>query len=159
MLLLFFAASYYSTHHATKTESSSAVEGEVEERSRLVSRTTRSSRPPWRLRIQPRGAGSVLIPGLLDVSLHLDAARPPQEPVAVVDGVLMVRDAFAIKTHLQWVKSFKRFSVRTSQRDRIRLKNIRGCLHIWIPRPQVCRRRSNQSRRRSKTAGRRLSRP
>ena len=156
-MLLFFLLLPIIQHIMQPTESSSAVEGEVEERSRLVSRTTRSSRPPWRLRIQPRGARSVLIPGLLDVSLHLDAASPPQEPVTVVDGVLMIRNAFAIKTHLQWVKSLKRFSVRTSQR--IRLKNIRGCLHIWSPLPQVCRRRSNQSRRRSKTAGRRLSRP
>ena len=88
-------------------KSSSAVEGEVEERSRLVSRMTRSSRPPWRLRIQPRGARSVLIPGLLDVGLHLHAACPPQEPVTVVDCVLMIRDTFAIKTHLQWVKSLR----------------------------------------------------
>ena len=105
-MLLFFLLLPIIQHIMQPTESSSAVEGEVEERSRLVSRTTLSSRPPWRLRIQPRGARSVLIPGLLDVSLHLDAARPPQEPVAVVDGVLMVRDTFAVKTHLQWVKSF-----------------------------------------------------
>ena len=91
-------------HHATE---SGAVEVEVEDRSRLDWRTM-TLRPPWqplssplRLRIQPRGARSILIPGvLLDVSLHLDTARPPQEPVAVIDRVLMIRDTFAIKTHL-----------------------------------------------------------
>lgn len=50
---------------------------------------------------RPRGARSILIPGvLLDVSLHLDTPRPPEEPVAIIDRVLMIRDTFAIKTHV-----------------------------------------------------------
>ena len=95
------------------------IEVEEEERSRLVWRTV-TLRPPWqplstssrpRPRIQPRGARSVLIPGLLDVGLHLDTARPPQEPIAVVDRVLVIRDAFTIKTHLWWVKSLNSFQL------------------------------------------------
>merc|ERR1740129_2688330 len=49
---------------------------------------------------RPRGARSVLIAGLLDVGLHLYAARPPQEPIAVVNRVLVIRHAFTIKTHV-----------------------------------------------------------
>lgn len=81
------------------------AEDEIQERARLLRRTvTRPASQPLSesgpRRIQPRSTGSFLVAGLFDIGLHLDAARPPQEPVTIVDRIFVIRDTFTVKTHL-----------------------------------------------------------